>query len=170
MYSFIIVLCFASLIGLQLGIYAILKEKGLTTNRSIFYTLIFFLMPLILVKAHISLYKERHILFQDIRSKIKLTDEQSFHVKSRLDSKTYFIVSLVSAISDIFTIKDNIKVLIEFAVQNDKKTLTKKPLSNKSLYEHAGLMGVTTKVFNLVSNEMKDHAKEAKLFKRYAAS
>jgi hypothetical protein len=168
MIGFILVISIAALIGLQLGIYSVLKMKGISSGRSLLYTFFLYLIPVVLIVSHVNLYKDRYSLLKEAKNTLKLTDKQYRHLMTLLDRKRFAIVTTIGAIVDIFKIKDNLKILIDFVLEYDKKVLVKNTVGKTDLIQQVGLIGVIAKILKLVSIEMRDQAMEETLVKRYA--
>lgn len=158
--EFILILAVAAIFGVQLGIYGVLRTNGIPGKRAFLYSIILYILPFILIKSHVRLYKERHMLFEKAKIELKLDEKRYNFIKENLDGKLFFVIVIVEAIKDIFTPKDNIIVLTEFAVEYDKKFSSVKLLDSKTLFQKVGIYGVLIKSINLITDSMKDHAKE----------
>lgn len=168
MLSFLIVISIASIVGMQMGVVAVLKNKGIASNRAISYSFILYLMPFILFLAHYKLYRERYSLLEKSKKDLKLSEKQYAYLKKQINSRYFKFIVIGGGILDILTPKDNILILVKFAVEYDRKMVRKHIISKESLIDKIGMIGIFKKTFNSISDLMKDHAEYETILKRYA--
>jgi hypothetical protein len=168
MLGFIIIIGIAAVVGVQMGVFVVLRDKGIGISRAVFYSFLIYFIPLILAIVYYDLYKERHSLLEEARKELNLNGKQYAYLKKRLDSVRFKFMVIKEGIVDMLTPKDNILVLTRFAVEYDRKYVTKRVVGKKSMFEKIGVIGVFKKAFSSVSDSMKDHAKNETIIKRYA--
>lgn len=158
MLKFTLILVAAAIIGIQLGIYAVLTQRGISKIRSFLYSFMIYLMPLVIIISHIQLYKDRHELLIENKLELGLSAERLKSLKDILDSRIYITVSIVDAIKDIVTPKDNLQTLLEAIIKYEKKPVTIKV--RIKTFEKIGFWGLSVKTFRFVTESMKIHAWE----------
>jgi hypothetical protein len=160
---FILIILSAALVGVQLGVYSVLKHKGITAGRAILYSFGIYAMPFLILQAHIYIYRKRYLLIQTLGKKQKMNAEQLASLGETLNSYTFLVLSVWSAIKDIFTLADNIIVFVEIMERHDKKRNT------KSLLERFGIFGLFSKSASVVRNGFVNHASDQLYLSKYVA-
>ncbi|WP_286231295.1 hypothetical protein [Neobacillus mesonae] len=161
MIAFIFVVCVSLLMGIQIGIYSVLKMKSVTAGRSFIYSFMIYILPFCALIANIKLVSELDTLIKDSKRKFNLSDKEYQSLKKNI-RKSNFI-----SFTSIFSLKYNLKILIETILEIDKKVLLNKEVGKKS-FQQDGVFGILAAISSLFSKEMKDHAQYEVIGKRYA--
>lgn len=170
MLSFFLIIGLASIVGVIFGIVSVLKSKKIPLGRAVIYSFLLFTMPLLIISAHIQLYKERHDLFEKYLKAKKVSDINLPKLRKTLDSNAFKFLIFAVLLKDIVTPKDNIILLVKFAVEYDKKYVLKKSYNNQNVFEKVGLLGVLKKALLIISNSLKTQASEEMMLKRYVSA
>ncbi|MGX2959490.1 hypothetical protein JNUCC23_09505 [Peribacillus sp. JNUCC 23] len=170
LFTFMLIITLAGIVGIQMGIYAVLEQKRIDKSKAFYYSFSVYLMPLVMVITHIKLFRERHILFAELTKKTKIPADMIAEFNMLLDTKSYIVISLIGAIKDILTPRDNISVLLEAIVILNKKNT---PVKTQRIISKEGSVGFAKLSVNYVSEKMKYHALEGAfegtLLKKYAS-
>ncbi|WP_026681325.1 hypothetical protein [Virgibacillus sp. Bac332] len=155
MITFILIILVASVIGVQMGIFSVLKQKNISNLRSVIYSFGIYIMPFLIIIAHIHLYKNRYLLIQNLGRKRNMSQEELIRFGETLNSFQFLIGSIWIGLKDIFTLKDNLIVLVQMAKIYDKKYSSK---NTKTLLERIGIIGVLKKIIALMRDALVSHA------------
>lgn len=154
MIKFIALITIASLIGVQFGLYVILRQKNISPRRSFLFTFGIYPLPYLIVGAHVELYKKRHLLMQSMLEKGKINKVEFESDIDVLDSKRFLLYFIYMTIKDVLTPKDNIMLLIGVAEIYTKKYKYKQT----NLMERIGAIGIVKKATGLIRGDLVSHA------------
>lgn len=155
MLSFLILISLATIIGVQLGIIIILKQKGLPSRRSILFSFSIYLLPFLIITAHVELYKKRHLLFQTVEKKKDLDRKEVERITRQLDSKRFLFISIFMAMKDLFTPKDNLLLTMDIAQIYEEKFAKRK---HKAVFVQHGVIGIIKKATSNLKGDLVNHA------------
>lgn len=153
MIKFLLILLIASLVGIQMGMYTVFIKNEIPRTRALIHSFSIYLMPILLIMAHITLYSERHAALE-LRKK-ELTQEQYKNLKRIIDSKKFLVMSLLMALKDLFTPKDNFILLIRVTIIYDKHFTKRK---RTKLIEREGIFGLIKKGASFIIRDLQNQA------------
>lgn len=157
MLGFLIVLACSTLIGLQVGLYSVLRQKNINKFPAFSYSFLFYFLPILVISSHVILYKHRFKLLDQYKKSVKLEEDRYNRLKKTFDSKFYIIISIVHGIIDMVTLKDNIIVLVE-SIEKSYQRRTKK--AKATIMRKSGLVGLFVQIIKSLFISMKDHTQE----------
>lgn len=171
MAGFILILIISIIVGLQMGIYAVLNQKGISGKLSFLYSSMIYFMPIVIISSHKQLYKERHRILDYIKKDSKYNNEDLLLISYELNSKRFMWRCISETIKDLFKPKDNIIVFLNVIVSYEKERVVKVK-KKVNVFEKLGLVGAYSKIVKLITSSMKDHVREENadgfLYKKYA--
>lgn len=158
MFEFIIYILLASLVGIQFGLYLLLRQNKIPIGQSLLFSFAIFVIPIIITVAHIEIFKKRHLLVQVLAKKKKLNTKEIEAFSSLLDTKKFMVFSFLLAIKDLVTPKDNIILIVTIAELYNKKYA--KQHNKQSLLERIGLIGLLKMATGVVRKYFVSHASD----------
>lgn len=155
MVQFILLISFAAVIGIQVGIYLSLKQRKIPLTRSLLFSFCIYILPIMIIAAHLELYRKRHLIMQSIARDKKMKKSQTERIIKELDTKKFIVLSIIMAINDLFTPKDNLILLLDIAEIYNKKVRTH---MHKSILQRFGALGIVKKATQIIRGDLVTHA------------
>ncbi|MCF3942231.1 hypothetical protein [Oceanobacillus alkalisoli] len=153
MVGFIAIIIIAGLIGVQFGIYYVFRQKDISGLRSLMYSFFLYILPVIILLAHIEMYKSRHELV-DYCKKQKINKSDLMSLEKIINTKRFVIFSFLFAVKDVITPKDNILLFIEIAKTHDSKLSFK----TKQLFRTRGILGIVWQSLKALVEKFTNYA------------
>lgn len=157
MIAFIIIISVSSLIGIQAGVYLLLKEKSITSGYAFLFSFIIYLIPILIITAHIDLYKNRHTAIKDLSKRLDFNQQKLDGILKIIDTKRFLVFSIIMMIKDLVTPKDNLILIIGVAEIYNNKITSK---TRNDIRRRRGTVGVIKKVTEILMGNFVTHATE----------
>src|SRR5699024_12292160 len=96
MMKFIFIITMASIIGVQIGLFLLLKQRGLLNSQAFLLSFSMYLIPVLVIMAHRDLYKNRHEYIEKHLEKKEYAEKKKNEIMAILDKKRFLLIVLRS--------------------------------------------------------------------------
>ncbi|MED1790324.1 hypothetical protein P4V47_23145 [Brevibacillus laterosporus] len=164
MYGFIIIMLATAIFGIQLGMFLLIREKGIKIRKAIFYSFFLYLLPGMLTSFYYKMYKERYTFVEKFRKQHQLSEEKYIVLLKKVNGIGFKMELLRIAVEDILTPKDNIMWCIKFIIFFDEKITSKKKSARRMSSQKFNWKNIAISM----SSVMHENVNEEVIFKKYA--
>ncbi|MEK3974729.1 hypothetical protein [Psychrobacillus sp. FSL K6-1267] len=168
MINFLFFILFFTVLGIQIGIILVLREKKVPLLRALLHSTVIYFLPFIMVAAHFEMYKERYILLSELLEENSISLENYKIMQKKMGSGSFLILVVAWAIKDLLTPKDNILFMLECAEEYEKKYLRTPKKVRERVQNDIGFVGLASVVLHNVLEVMKEHAGNSLMQKKLA--
>ncbi|MEX3621876.1 hypothetical protein [Viridibacillus arvi] len=168
MIQYILFTVFFLFVGVQVGAFISLRESNVNVGRALSYSFVIYVLPLIIILAHLKMYKNRMEIVEEILEKKSITKEQKIMVRNEISSKKFLTIAFIWLIKDMLTPKDNIQIALEIAIKNEQRIKMKSTKDLIKIKETMGLVGIAIEFIVTIWNGMLIHAGNGIVNKEFA--
>lgn len=155
--KFLLIITVASIIGVQIGLFLLLKQRSLPNIHAFLLSFSIYLIPILVVMAHYDLYRNRHEYVKSYLEKKRYAEKRKEDFMAMLDKKRFLLIVLFSMVKDLLTPKDNLLLIVYIAdAYNNKKTMNRR----NRIKKQSGSVGIMKKATKVLIGNFVSHASE----------
>jgi len=157
MMKFIFIITMASIIGVQIGLFLLLKQRGLLNSQAFLLSFSMYLIPVLVIMAHRDLYKNRHEYIEKHLEKKEYAEKKKNEIMAILDKKRFLLIVLLAMVKDLLTPKDNLLIIVYIAdAYNSTKTMKRR----NRIKKRSGSVGIIKKATKVLVGGFVSHASD----------
>lgn len=157
MMKFLLIITVASIIGVQIGLFLLLKQRGLPNSHALLLSFSMYLIPFLVIMAHNDLYRNRHEYVKKYLKKKEYPEKRKVELMSMLNKKRFLLMTLLAMMKDLLTPKDNLLLIVYIAdAYNNTKTMKRR----NRIKKQSGSVGIIKKATKVLIGSFVSHASD----------